>query len=66
MVAFTMSNRGFPTACAMLYFSFFSPYVPAMPQHVTLLSITSRPGMSRSRSAAGVPMPWLFSWQGAW
>ena len=62
----TMSKTGFPTACAISYFSFLRPYVPAMPQQVALLSRTSSPGMSRSRSKAGVPMPWLLSWQGAW
>ena len=37
-----------------------------MPQQTAPDSTTVSPGMSRSTSTAGMPMPWLFSWQGAW
>ena len=59
-------NRPAPTSIAIPNFSFFSPYVPAMPQHVASLSATSSPGMSAISSSAGLPIPWPCCWQGAW
>ena len=64
LVASTISNRPLPTAWAISYFSYFSPYVPAIPQQIEPLSTTSIPGINRNRSAAGMPMPWLRTWQG--
>ncbi len=46
-----------PTAMEIPYFSFFSPYVPAIPQQSASSSITRRSGMRASRSRAGLPIP---------
>ena len=62
----TFRNSGSPTFIAMSYFSFFIPYVPAMPQQSWSMSRARRPGTRANRSSAGSPMPWLRSWHGAW
>lgn len=66
LTSFTLSNSGLPTAWAISYFSFFSPYVPAMPQQVVLGldRLDARNQLQDSRP--GWPMPWLFNWHGAW
>ena len=65
-LALILSKSWAPTAIPIGYFSFFIPYVPAIPQQSWSMSAARSPGTSAKRSIAGSPIPWERSWHGAW